>query len=233
MENNKMPTTALNTPSQRESLATFVVKRIEEALINKEIKPGGFLPPEAELSKNLNVGKSSVREALKMLQAMGVVKIKQGQGTQIRTRLDESLINPLIFQLIIENNQPREIVELRKMFEPAYTLLAMANATEEDIEGIQAKYEDFKKAIAQGVQTAEDDIGFHMAILKATHNHFVIRLGQTILELFKPAMIESLKSNPQIALRDHRNILTAFCERNEKKVQKAIIKSFENWKTGL
>ena len=108
-----MRTTALNTPSQRESLATFVVKRIEEALINKEIKPGDPLPPEAELSKNLNVGKSSVREALKMLQAMGVVKIKQGQGTQIRTRLDESLINPLIFQLIIENNQPREIVELR------------------------------------------------------------------------------------------------------------------------
>ena len=168
-----------------------------------------------------------------MLQAMGVVNIKQGQGTQIRNHMDKSLINPLIFQLIIENRQPRDIVELRKMFEPAYTLLAMEKATEEDVDVIRSMHERFETAIARGTETAEDDLGFHLAILQATHNHFVIRLGQTILELFKPAMIDSLRSNPQTALRDHRNILKAFCARDEQKVREAIIKSFENWETSL
>ena len=233
MQNTAKRTSALKTPSQRESLVTHVVKKIEEALINREIKPGDYLPPEAVLAKDLNVGKSSVREALKMLQAMGVVDIKQGQGTQIRTQLGENLINPMIFQLIIENNQPKDIVELRKMFEPAYTLLAMENASDEDIKVIQAMHDRFEEAINQGIETAEDDINFHMAILRATHNHFVIRLGQTILELFKPAMIKSLEGNPQTALRDHRCILEAFRAKDEHKVRQAIVNSFENWKTGL
>lgn len=233
MQNLKKRTIALKTPSQRESLVTYVVKKIEEALINREIKPGDFLPPEAVLANDLNVGKSSVREALKMLQAMGVVDIKQGQGTQIRAQLGERLINPLVFQLIIENNHPRDVIELRQMFEPAYTLLAVENATDEDIAIIQEMHDRFERAIRQGTETAEDDIGFHMAILRATHNQFVIRLGQTILELFKPAMIKSLKGNPKAALRDHSRILKAFLSRDADSVRDAIVKSFENWRTGL
>jgi GntR family transcriptional repressor for pyruvate dehydrogenase complex len=233
MHNSPKSTVALKTPSQRQSVVTYVVKKIEEALIAKEIKPGDYLPPEAVLANDLNVGKSSVREALKMLQAMGVVDIRQGQGTQIRTRLGERLVNPLVFQLIIENNHPREVIELRKMFEPAYTMLAMENATDQDIAIIEQMHDRFETAIHKGTQTAEDDIGFHMAIIQATHNQFVIRLGQTILELFKPAMEKSLKGNPEAALRDHRSILEAFKVKDEKKVRRAIVDSFENWKTGL
>ncbi len=233
MRNSKNNGIALKTPTQRESLVTYVVKKIEQALIRKEIKPGDFLPPEAVLASDLNVGKSSVREALKMLQAMGVVDIRQGQGTQIRTQLGERLINPLVFQLIIENSNPRDVAELRMMFEPAYTLLALENATQEDIDRIHEMHNRFEKAIGQGTETAEDDIGFHMAILKATHNQFVIRLGQTILELFKPAMIKSLKGNPEAALHDHSQILEAFRNRDRKKLNQAIVKSFENWRTGL
>lgn len=233
MKNSKYNGSSLKTPSQRGSLVTYVVKKIEQALIRKEIKPGDFLPPEAVLASDLNVGKSSVREALKMLQAMGVVDIRQGQGTQIRTQLGERLINPLVFQLIIENSNPRDVAELRMMFEPAYTLLALENATQKDIDRIQEMHNRFKKAIGQGTETAEDDIGFHMAILKATHNQFVIRLGQTILELFKPAMIKSLKGNPEAALHDHSQILEAFLSRDREKINQVIIKSFDNWRTGL
>ena len=65
MDDVQKTSNSLTTPVPRGSLVTFVVERIKEALINKEVNPGDFLPPEAELAKNLNVGKSSVREALR------------------------------------------------------------------------------------------------------------------------------------------------------------------------
>ena len=111
--------------------------------------------------------------------------------------------------------------------------MLLENATKEDIDRIREMHRRFEKAIDQGSETAEDDIGFHMAILNATHNQFVIRLGQTILELFKPAMIKALKSNPEAALRDHSQILEAFRGRDKDTLNKAIVKSFENWRTGL
>ena len=86
MNDNQKSAHALTTPVPRGSLVTFVVKRIKEALLNGEIAPGDFLPPEAELARNLNVGKSSVREALKMLQALGVIELDP-QHVDARQRL--------------------------------------------------------------------------------------------------------------------------------------------------
>lgn len=224
---------SLGTPVKQGSVVGLVMDRIKEALIKKELRPGDYLPTENELMKNLGVSKTSIREAIKMLQALGVLEIKRGQGTRIRKHLEGTVIDPLIFQLIIEDEEPRDLVELRMIFEPAYMLLAMEKATEEDIASIQAAHEKFERVIEQARQTVDDDIAFHLAILQATHNLLVIRIGETILQLFRAAMIKSLRSNPQVALRDHTKILKAFCERNAHQLREVIIKSFENWKTGL
>lgn len=229
----RQPPNSLGTPVKEGSVVGLVMNRIKEALINKELRPGDYLPTENELMKNLGVSKTSIREAIKMLQALGVLEIKRGQGTRIRDHLEGSVIDPMIFQLIIENDEPVDLVELRMMFEPAYMLLAMRKATDEDITVIQTIHEKFKKGIEQGTQTIEDDIAFHLAILHATHNPLVIRIGEMILQLFKAAMIQSFKSHPRIALQDHTNILNAFCAKDAEQLRDAVIRSFENWKTGL
>ena len=61
------------TPVPKQSLSKMVVEKIKEGLISGELKPGDFLPSEAELSERFGVGKSSIREAVKMLEALGVV----------------------------------------------------------------------------------------------------------------------------------------------------------------
>ena len=233
MENNKKPSNALTTPAPRGSLVSFVVNRIEEALINNELKPGDFLPPEAELSKNLNVGKTSVREALKMLQAMGVVKVNRGKASQIRKRPGKDSINPLIFKLIMEERDVQDIIDLRMMFEPAFTVMAMKRATDEEIEAIRKTVESFEETINLGAQKAEDDLAFHLTILKATHNPFVIRIGETILQLFKSSISISMNTIPEIALRDHKKILEAFLKKDENKLGEEVIASFEGWRQSL
>jgi GntR family transcriptional repressor for pyruvate dehydrogenase complex len=119
------------------------------------------------------------------------------------------------------------------MYEPAYTLLAMKNAREEDLDAIRESYENFKMAVQNGEQTVDDDLNFHLSILNATHNPFVIRIGETVYHLFKAAMEISLQNNPTTAFRDHERIFEAFCEKDVDKMQNAILQSFENWKTGL
>jgi GntR family transcriptional repressor for pyruvate dehydrogenase complex len=225
--------TALQSPVKQRSIVTLVIERIKDALINKELKPGDYLPSESELVKSLGVGKTTVREAIKMLQAMGIVEVRRGQGTIIRPHPGEDFINSMVFQLIVESGTPKDIVDLRMMFEPAFTLMAMEQATEEDIEHIRESVERFEEKIAKGTQHAEDDLAFHYAILQSTHNPFVIRIGETVLQLFKASITRSMRTIPDIALRDHKQIFAAFCEKDEQKLREAIIASFEGWKQSL
>jgi GntR family transcriptional repressor for pyruvate dehydrogenase complex len=168
-----------------------------------------------------------------MLQAMGVAEVRRGQGTIIREQPGEDILDPLIFQLILENADIRDLVDLRMMFEPAYSLMAMERATAEDLRAIEATVERFESVIITGTQTAEDDIAFHRAILRATHNPFVIRIGDTILNLFKASIRRSMREIPKTALHDHKLILDAFKAKNPDALQGAIVASFAGWRQSL
>jgi len=140
---------SLKNPVKTGSVSRLVLERIKKALINKELAPGDYLPSETELAKNLGVGKSSVREAVKMLEAMGVVEVKRGNGTIISNHTDRNSVNALIFQLILENGSKKDILDLRKMFETSYTVMAMNNANQGDIKKIKETIEEFEKKLNQ------------------------------------------------------------------------------------
>lgn len=228
-----MTSSALSTPLGKDSVTLLVLERIKEALIHNEIRPGEFLPSEDELTRNLGVGKSSVREAVKMLQAMGIVEVRRGQGTVIRETMGQDVLNPLVFRLIVQTSDISDLIDLRQMFEPAYSVRAMERATEEDMERIHQTIVNFEEVIAAGSQTADDDIAFHLAILQATHNPLVITIGETILSLFKASISRSMREIPHTALEDHRRIFAAFEARDADALEAAIVKSFEGWRHSL
>jgi len=210
-----------------------VGSRSTEAMINRELRPGDFLPSETELTRRLGVGKTSVREAIKMLEAMGVVEIRQGHGTYIPLQQDAESISPLTFQLILEQATNEQLVELRQIFEPAYSLVAMRKATDQDIAKIEQALLEFERKIAEGTQTADDDLLFHLRILESTHNPFVVRIGNTIHQLFKASVGKSMKKIPDTALRDHKAIFKAFVARDARALQAAIFESFKGWELSL
>ncbi len=224
---------SLTKPVKTGSVSKLVLERIKEALINKELGPGDYLPSETELAKNLGVGKSSVREAVKMLEAMGVVEVKQGNGTIICDHTDRNSVNSLIFQLILENGSEKDVLDLRMMFETSYTVMAMKNVNTEDIRKIEATIDIFEANIKAGKQEVDDDLNFHYAILESTHNPFVIIIGDTILQLFKTSIYKSVHQMPDVALADHKRIFNAFCVKDEKQVTDAIASSLEVWKNNL
>jgi GntR family transcriptional regulator, transcriptional repressor for pyruvate dehydrogenase complex len=230
MDNNE---NSLLQPIRNRSVLEMVMDRIKTALINKELKPGDYLPSETELVNNMGVGKTSIREAIKMLQALGVVEVRQGHGTIIKSNTEHDTINPLVFQLITQQGSNKDIFDLRAMFEPAYTIMAMRNATEEDINNIKITVENLENKVISGSADVEDDMNFHRAILKATHNPFVLKIGETVLQLFEASIKKSVKTIPERALHDHKMIFEVFCSKDESKLHKAVLDSFEGWKTNL
>ncbi|MCM0756155.1 FadR family transcriptional regulator [Desulfovibrio aminophilus] len=224
---------SLTTPLFQGSVVLLVIDRIKQALINDELKPGDYLPSESELTRNLGVGKSSVREAIKMLQAMGILEVRRGQGTRIREHPSEDALNSMVFQMILAKGITKDMLDLRKMFEPAYTVMAMARATEEDIREIRQALETFEKAVTENRQSSSDDLAFHMAILRATHNPLVIRVGETMMELFDASIETSMRTLPEVALKDHKAIFEAFIEKDEAAVREAIRVSSKSWETSL
>ena len=106
-------TRSLGVPVGRESVVSLAIDRIKDASLRKALKPGGYLPSETELTKTLGIGKSSVREAVKMLQAMGVVEVRRGHGTLVRRQPGPDYLSPLVFELIMESGYPDDLIELR------------------------------------------------------------------------------------------------------------------------
>jgi len=224
---------ALGVPVGRDSVVSLAIARIKEALRRKHLKPGDYLPSETELTKTLGIGKSSVREAIKMLQAMGVVEVRRGQGTVVRRHPGPDAISPLVFQLIMEAGYPDDLIELRLMFEPAYSVMAMERATAEDRERIRNAMDRLERSVQAGTPRAEQDIAFHLAILRATKNPLVIRIGETIFQLFRPSISVSMQHIAPRAVADHRRIFEAFCSGNAERLRTVVVESYDGWKESL
>ncbi len=222
-----------SSPVNKGPVSKIVLEKIKQALINKEIKPGDYLPSEAELAKGFGVGKSSIREAIKMLEAMGVVEIKRGQGTMICDHPTNSDVDSLLFQFLIQKSGTEEIVELRAMFEIAYTIMAMQKASEEDLKEIEKTIIDFEEKINNNEQSFQDDLIFHYKILYSSHNPYVIKIGESILQLFQTSIKKSVTLTPQWALDDHKKIFEAMKNKDEKGIRDSINESLMRWKANL
>lgn len=222
------------TPMSKKPLPKQVVEQIKQAMLNKQLCPGDYLPSEGELAAGLGVGKSSVREAIKMLEAFGVVEVIKGQGSRIKTQVDGDILNPLTFQLILSNdNNSASLLELRQMFDISATTLAMQKATDMDIERLRQSIQALKDDIAAGNDVAETDIGFHKLIYQITGNPFLVHIGNTILDLISPYLTHPNEDYGQIVLRDHKSILQAMIRKDEAQIKAVILKHTADWKTGI
>lgn len=180
-------------PISNEPVVTAIVKRITNSIIQGEIKPGHRIPTELDLAQRLGVGRNSVREAVKMLVAMGVLHVRRGQGTFVATQVSPDIFNPLLFSLIFNHKCLADIYDLRIRFEALAIEAVIDKGTPEDIRELSAMLDNLVQAYEVGDRSVEHfavaDMEFHLNLLKATHNPLIERVGSTIMELF-PLFIE-------------------------------------------
>ncbi len=222
----------INSPSVVER----ITETIKQALIRGALRPGQRLPSEPELAKQLGVGRSAVREAMKVMEALGVVHIRHGSGTFVADKPSDAMLSPLVFAVMLESDMTVEFFELRLSQQLGACTLAAQNARAEDwarLEAAAKALEDY--ALEPSFDTemmTQLDLNFHYTILDATHNPLIIKIGRTVEELFFTSIHNTLTAlgQPQTAIESHRGILRAMRKGDPRDIKGAVEASLVHWK---
>ena len=181
------------------------------AVVEGRLRPGEKLPNELELARELGVSRTTLREAVRTLAAQGVLEVCRGRGTFVSQRVRE--IDDYGFASLDRvKGQLRDVFELRSIFEPQAARLACRRATEEEMGEILARGAEVEARIRAGEDRSGADGAFHAAIVRATHNAFMMRLLPMINQAVAAA-ITSGQHKDQLAedtRRDHALLMDFF-----------------------
>ena len=220
---------------RRMSTVEMVIEKIKELLVARHLKPGDKLPNEMELTRSLLASRGSIREAMKILDAFGILEIRRGDGTYVSTSASGTAIDHILFQLIMCDADKRKLRELRELIEVGITKIILANAAEEDIRAIEEQYQRMADMLERGERDRKVltrcDIDFHRTLGRATHNELIEKIYDFTLELFAPS-IEQTHSHAEagaLALRVHRQVLEGIRNHDPEQARAAIVESIKVW----
>ena len=187
------------------------VARQIERLILKKLQPGDKLPSERELAETLGVSRSSIRDAIRSLELMGMVEPRQGAGTIVKEISAESLVNPLANALKREKELIAELLDFRKMLEPPLAARAATHASVDEISEMEDILDRQQKKLGQGENAVAEDSEFHYTIALASGNSVVLKVLDTLMDLLRDTRERSLQveGRPQKSVAGHRRILGA------------------------
>jgi len=202
-----------------------IVRQVKQMIAEGRLKSGDRLPPERDLAEKFVVSRTSVREALRVLESLGLIEIRAGEGTFVRGVSVESLIEPLALVMAAQREAIGELFEARRVLEPAIAALAAGRATPEEIHEMERILEDQAKEIAAGKTGLAQDAAFHTAIGTAAHNRAITRIAHAIMDLLTQSREESLNTpgRPTRSHQDHRRILQAITRRNATAARQAML----------
>ncbi len=199
-------------PITKSRLSEAAVEQIKELILTEKKKPGSKLPSERELVSQLQISRNSVREALRMLEIMGLVEVKPGKGTYVKG-LSGDLFSPLPTWLAAHKETLHNQFEARLILEPAAAEFAALRATPSDISRLKEALTVFKQKLAENdiVGLIIADIRFHSLIGAATGNKTIEMLTDTITRLLFDGWKAALRveGRPRKTVREHNKILEA------------------------
>jgi GntR family transcriptional regulator, transcriptional repressor for pyruvate dehydrogenase complex len=188
-----------------------IVRQIKGMIAEGRLKSGDQLPPERDLAEKFLVSRTSVREALRALESVGLIEIRPGEGTFVRQISVEALVEPLALVLLSQRAMTSELFEARRLLEPSIAGLAAQRATPEEVQEMERILDAQAREIAAGNTGLAQDAMFHAALGTAAHNRAITRIVHALMDLLAQSREESIGTpgRPTRSHEDHRRILEA------------------------
>ena len=217
--------TSLNIqPIEKLVLIDQIIETVGRLIAEGLLKPGDALPGERGLSEMLKVSRTSVRQALKALDVLGVLEIRPGSRTYLNKSISKLLINPMKFMTLLHKVGVIELFETRKIIEVALARLAAENATEKDIEKMRIALEESKQNLNNPKKYLYLEMDFHEAIFVASSNRiltaFMASINNLLLETREKTVMIYL--DLEDSLKQHIKIFNAIRNRNPEKAGEAM-----------
>jgi GntR family transcriptional repressor for pyruvate dehydrogenase complex len=201
------------------------VARQIERLILKRLRPGDKLPSERELAEHLSVSRSSIRDAIRSLELMGLVEPRQGAGTIVCEVSSKSLTVPIANALKHKEELMGELIDFRKILEPPLAARAATHATPDDISEMEEILKRQEEKLSAGESTVAEDSEFHYAIALASGNSVVLKVLDIVMDLLRDTRERTLQAEgrPHKSLAGHAKILDAI-KRHDTEAAKAAMR---------
>ena len=172
---------------KKESVVQSVINCLTDAIRSEDLKPGDKIPPEPELAESLGVARSSVREAIKILTYLGVLESKRSEGTFVCSGYKESMIDPMVYGIILNQDSFDNLMELREMTEVGMMRLAIEHHDESELEELEAILGEMERALnlkENRVDTFfQADNRFHDKIAEMGKNPMADKINRVVRSL--------------------------------------------------
>jgi GntR family transcriptional repressor for pyruvate dehydrogenase complex len=198
-------------PIVRQPVAEQVARQLLALVQSGNLKPGEQLPPERELAATLGVSRPSLREALRALSLLGVLRIRQGGGVYVSSLDPESLLAPLHFFISLNARNVEDLFEARLVIESEITRIAAEKISPENLAILKECVEFESHELDDENKFIESDIKFHKVLFESVDNSFLQQFA-TSLHILGKARREITGHIPGVvkqSLDDHKRILQA------------------------
>ncbi len=184
-------------PISNENVVDKIVRQITDKIISGDLKPGDKLPIESDLCQAFQVGRNSVREAIKILCAYGVVYIKRAEGTFINDKYSKNMLDPMLYGILLQDNFAQDIILLRKVLDTGILHAVMHSVTPEQIQklyGHLSRMKELTSGTAPDIDTLfSADVDFHMEITGFTENEMLFSIYSYVDRITQPSRDHALK----------------------------------------
>ena len=215
------------------------VDHLGEAIVAGRYLAGSSLPPEPMLCEELGVSRTVVREAVKSLIAKGLITTGPKVGTRVLPEDNWNWFDPDVISWQSKAGLTpeflRDLLDLRRVVEPAALRLAATRATDQDIAEVELAFAGMKRAVEVGGDYVTYDLRFHQGLLRASRNRMLVQMSKALGALLRTSFEISTrrKNGPLASLPLHREVLDAVIAHDADRAEKAIQKLIDGARSDI
>ncbi len=217
-------------PIKSKKVYEIVIEEIQKRIINGTLNKGDKLPTERALAEQLNVSRTSIREAMRALEVLGIIQVKQGGGNFIKDRFDDALVEPLSMMFMLNESHPREIVDLRKIIEVESAYRAAERINDDEIEELRGVVDQLRiqTKLKNESMSVRYDKAFHYSICRIADNYLFSNILNMLSNLMD-VLIEDARGiillkeeNMDVLIHQHEKIFRGLEKRDPKAAASAM-----------
>jgi len=203
-------------PIKKKRVAEEVADRIRTLILDGTFPQGQPLPSERVLTERFGVSRGSIRDAFRTLETIGLIETRHGRGTFPRELTVDRLVAPLASMMTFQHDLQDELLDVRRMFEPAVARVAATRATDEDFADLQRILDAQHRKLKKGQSAIVEDTEFHAALARSTRNRVIVSLMATLNDLLVESRKLTLrqKGRPAKSVEGHEAVVAALRRRD-------------------
>jgi DNA-binding FadR family transcriptional regulator len=213
---------------ERSALWKLVQNHIRDYIVSHKLRPGDALPPEGQIAENLGASRSSVREAVKGLESLGILEVRHGNGLFVRVLNFDAVLEVLSYNLMFEPSRLLDLLRVRRILESSIIPEVIHSIQPGQLAQCQQVLIEWETKLEEGLPYSEQDRLFHQLLYQVVGNKLLVDLAGVFWSAYRNAetcTIPAAREGKSI-LEHHRSVLRAIEARDVGQAQRLMADHF-------